>query len=77
MHGWGTFEWSDGRIYEDLFQYFSKEHNIDLLESDMQEIIDIILKNNYFDKLEFHITKKAMLDLASTIINQKQKWLTN
>jgi len=48
---------NENPYYQPLFDYFSKEHNLNLLESDMQEVVDIVnkmqsLPNKNFDYLQ-------------------------
>jgi len=38
-------------LYQELFNYFSKEHGVSLLQQDMKEVIHIIEKHNTAQKI--------------------------
>ena len=47
-------------LYQELFDYMSKEHNVILLEADMSEIIHIVEKHTEESKLIDHFAGLAM-----------------
>lgn len=62
---------------QDLFEHMSNEHGLTLLQTEMQEIIDICLKQNDYNYLstENAQLKEALRELVKEIETNKINWL--